>query len=342
MKHNTHIKEQFSLKQHNTFGVEVKSRFFVEITSVHLLQELLSDSLLQNLPKLILGEGSNVLFTQDFPGLIIKMSLKGIEKTMEDDQHAWITAAAGENWHQLVLYCIKNNLSGIENLSLIPGTVGAAPMQNIGAYGVELRHVFDQLNAVRLSDGKLCIFDLSDCRFGYRDSVFKNEFKNQYAIVSVRLRLNKKPIFYLDYGAIKETLAAMQVKEVNIQAISDAVIRIRQQKLPDPKKLGNAGSFFKSPLISKQVFALIQQQFPDVPHFTDENEQYKIPAGWFIEQCGWKGRRFGNTGVHEQHALVLVNYGNGSGLEIKRLAEDIQTSVKEKFAIELVPEVSII
>ena len=336
------IQEHFSLKQHNTFGIAVNSRYFVEITSVAFLQELLSDPLLKDLPKLILGEGSNVLFTQDFPGLVIKMSLKGIEKTMEDDQHAWITAGAGENWHQLVLYCIKNNLSGIENLSLIPGTVGAAPLQNIGAYGVELKQVFDQLTAVRLSDGALRVFDLPECQFGYRESVFKTEFRNQYAIVSVRLRLNKKPIFCLDYGAIKETLAAMQVKELSIQAISDAVIQIRQQKLPDPKKIGNAGSFFKSPVLSKQAFSLIYQQYPHVPHFSDGNEYYKIPAGWFIEQCGWKGRRVGDTGVHEHHALVLVNYGNGSGQEIKRLAEDIQASVKDKFAVDLIPEVNII
>lgn len=335
------IQENFSLKSYNTFGVEVKSRFFVEVTSVPLLQDLLSTPLLKDLPKLILGEGSNVLFTQDFPGIVIKISLKGIEKTLEDDQHVWVTAAAGENWHELVLYCIQHHLSGLENLSLIPGTVGAAPMQNIGAYGVELRHVFDQLTAVRLSDGKLCRFDLADCHFGYRDSVFKNEFKNQYAIISVRLRLNKQPNFNLEYGAIKDTLAEMKIKEINIEAISHAVIHIRQQKLPDPKKIGNAGSFFKSPLLSEEKFSAIHQKFPDVPYFAD-GDQYKIPAGWLIEQCGWKGRRVGDTGVHEHHALVLVNYGNGSGLEIKRLAENIQDSVKEKFSILLVPEVNII
>ena len=335
------IQEHFSLKKYNTFGVEVKTRFFVEINSVDSLQELLSTPLLKDLPKLILGEGSNVLFTQDYPGLVIKMSLKGIEHTFEDEKHAWVTAAAGENWHQLVLYCIQHGLSGLENLSLIPGTVGAAPMQNIGAYGVELRHVFDQLTAVRLTDGKLCVFDLAACRFGYRDSVFKNEFRNQYAIVSVRLRLNKHAIFNLEYGAIKETLALMQIKEINLEAISDAVIHIRQQKLPDPKKIGNAGSFFKSPLLSQASFSSIQNKFPNVPYFID-GDHYKIPAGWLIEQCGWKGRRIGDTGVHEHHALVLVNYGKGSGLEIKHLAEEIQASVKEKFSVLLIPEVNII
>jgi len=336
------IQENFSLKNYNTFGVEVNCQFFVEITSIESLQELLTNPLWKAMPKLILGEGSNVLFSQDFSGLVIKMSLKGIKKTAENEDHVWITSAAGENWHELVLYCLKSQLAGVENLSLIPGTVGAAPMQNIGAYGVELKEVFEQLTAIRLSDGKLCVFDQSACRFGYRDSIFKREFKNQYVIVSVGLRLNKTPIFRFEYGAIKETLAAMQVKDLSIQAISNAVIKIRQQKLPDPRKIGNAGSFFKSPILPKEDFLAIHQRYPELPYFVDENEGYKIPAGWFIEQCGWKGRRMGDAGVHEQHALVLVNYGKGSGIEIKRLAEEIQASVKDKFSILLTPEVNII
>lgn len=336
------IQENVSLKNHNTFGIEVSSRYFIDVTSVALLQELLTHPLSQDISKLILGEGSNVLFGQDYPGLVIKMSLKGIEITNEDDQHVWISAAAGENWHQLVLFCIKNQLAGIENLSLIPGTVGAAPIQNIGAYGVELRDVLASVTAVRLCDGEVCTFDNAACCFGYRDSIFKQVVKNEYMITSVNLRLNKTPVFHLDYGAIKETLAMMQVNEPSIKAISDAVIHIRRQKLPDPKQIGNAGSFFKSPMLQQAEFDAIYQRFPHMPYFNDGHERYKIPAGWLIEQCGWKGRRIGEAGVHEQHALVLVNYGHSTGRDIKQLAEQIQESVRDKFAVELVPEVNII
>lgn len=337
-----HIQENVSLKQYNTFGIDVQSRYFVDIASIEHLHELVTHPKWQTIPKLVLGDGSNVLFSQDYPGLVIKMSLKGKEITAEDNQHVWLRMAAGENWHECVLFCIQHHLAGIENLSFIPGTVGAAPIQNIGAYGVELREVLVKLTAMRLSDGTLHTFEHSDCRFGYRDSIFKRELKNQFIIVSVDLRLNKTPIFRLDYGAIKETLAAMQIKDVSIKAVSDAVIKIRQQRLPDPKKIGNAGSFFKSPILPKQQFHAMYQQFPQMPYFLDDNEHYKIPAGWFIEQCGWKGRRLGEAGVHEQHALVLINYGKGSGRDIKQLAEQIQASVKDKFAIELIPEVNII
>lgn len=336
------IQENFSLKNYNTFGIDVNCQYFVEITSIESLNELLANPFWKEVPKLILGEGSNILFSQDFTGLVIKMSLKGIKKAAENEEHVWISVAAGENWHELVLHCIKSQLAGVENLSLIPGTVGAAPMQNIGAYGVELKDVFEELLAIRLSDGELCVFDRAACQFGYRDSIFKKDYKDQYIIVSVSLRLNKNPIFRLDYGAINETLAAMQVKQLSIQAVSDAVIRIRRQKLPDPKRIGNAGSFFKSPILPKEDFLMIHKQYPELPYFIDENEHYKIPAGWFIEQCGWKGRRIGNTGVHEHHALVLVNYGKGTGKEIKKLAEEIQASVKDKFSILLTPEVNII
>jgi len=336
------IQENFSLKNYHTFGIEIQSRFFVEVTSLESLQTLLTDPAWQNIPWLILGEGSNVLFSQDFPGLVIKISLKGIQQTSEDGLHVWINVAAGENWHQLVLFCIENHLAGVENLSLIPGSVGAAPIQNIGAYGVEFSEVFESLTAIRLSDGKLCNFDKTACRFGYRESIFKKEFKNKYVIASVNLRLNKTPLLRIEYGAIKETLASMQIKQINIQAISKAIIHIRQQKLPDPKKIGNAGSFFLSPVLSKKKFLEIYKRYPTMPYFINENNYYKIPAGWFIEQCGWKGRRLGDAGVHEHHALVLVNYGKSSGKDVKYLAEEIQAAVKEKFSVELTPEVNII
>jgi len=295
---------------------------------------------LQALPRIVLGGGSNILFTQDFPGVVIKISIPGIHKVDEDENHVWLRIGAGENWHQLVLYCLQNGYGGIENLSLIPGTVGAAPLQNIGAYGVELRDVFDQLSAVRINDQATEIFSHQQCQFGYRDSIFKTQLKNQYIITTVSLRLNKKPVLHTDYGGLKQTLQNMQIEQLSIKAVSDAVIKIRTEKLPDPKKIGNAGSFFKNPIIDSQQLAFLLKKFPEMPHFTTETEHYKIPAAWLIEQCGWKGYRIGNAGVHVQHALVLVNYGNERGGVIKKLAEDIQKSVKEKFAVELTPEVN--
>jgi UDP-N-acetylmuramate dehydrogenase len=335
------IKENFSLKTHHTFRIEVNSRYFVEITSIGELEKFLTHPLFKDLPKLILGEGSNVLFSHDFPGVVLKLALKGIEIIKEDAEYVWIQAAAGEIWHDLVLYCIAHDFAGIENLSLIPGTVGAAPMQNIGAYGVELADSFESLTALRIADNQICVFDHIHCQFGYRESLFKKEGKNQYIILSITLKLNKIPSYHVEYGAIQQTLAAMNVKELSIQNISRAIIQIRQHKLPDPKKIGNAGSFFKNPILSSQAFKNIFSEYPEMPYYLDENGSYKIPAAWFIEQCGWKGHRLGDAGVHENHALVLVNYGNSSGSEIKNLAEKIQISVKNKFNVELLPEVNI-
>jgi UDP-N-acetylmuramate dehydrogenase len=336
------IKENFSLKPFNTFGIEATSRFFVEVNSREALQTLLTNPKWKDIPKMILGEGSNVLFSQDFPGLVIKIAIKGIQKIAEDPHHVWLEIAAGETWHEVVLYSIAHEWAGIENLSLIPGTVGAAPMQNIGAYGVELSNTFDKLVALRMSDLELRVFEHAECQFGYRDSIFKKELKDQYIILSVILKLNKIPNYHIEYGAIKETLIDMQIKELNIQAVSQAVIKIRQQKLPDPKKIGNAGSFFKNPILSQKEFFNLSANHPTIPFYCDAQGQYKIPAAWFIEQCGWKGHRREDCGVHEQHALVLVNYGKSSGLAIKDLAENIQASVKEKFAVLLLPEVNII
>lgn len=336
------IQENISLRAYNTFGVDAKARFFREITTAADLREILSDRRWQSLPKLVLGEGSNILLTQDFPGLVLKMRIQGIVKTREDDDHVWLTVGAGENWHGFVLYCLAHQYAGVENLSLIPGTVGAAPMQNIGAYGVEINRVFDSLTAIRISDGREQIFHHADCHFGYRESVFKNQLKNQYIIASVTLRLNKKPQFHVEYGAIQQVLSENPHAELSIKVISDAVIKIRTQKLPDPKVIGNAGSFFKNPVISAESFKQIQALHPEIPHYPAHDGYFKIPAAWLIEQCHWKGHRHGDVGVHQHHALVLVNYGNGSGHEIQQLAKDIQASVKEKFSIEILPEVNII
>lgn len=337
------IRQDACLKSFNTFGIDAKARYFTSVQSIHDFNLLLSDPSFQSIPKLILGDGSNILFTQDYLGLVIKNEIKGIQILSEDDEHVYIKVGAGENWHDFVMYCIERGYSGIENLSLIPGTVGAAPIQNIGAYGVELCDVFCELEAVHLSDGTLQTFSRTECQFGYRDSVFKNKFKNQYAILSVTIRLSKKPKFCVEYGNVRETLEIMQVKELSSRAVSDAVIHIRRSKLPDPKQLGNAGSFFKNPIISHAQFVALQNQFPTIPHFSTPNtDEIKIPAAWLIEQCGWKGKRLGEIGVYDKQALILVNYGAGTGASIQKLAQDIQQSVQEKFAIDLMPEVNFV
>lgn len=337
------IKQDINLKPFNTFGIEAQANYFAQIHSKHELQELLSEKSMRNLDKIILGQGSNLLFTRDYPGLVIQNVIKGIEVLSEDNKHIYLQVGAGENWHELVLYCIQHNYYGIENLSLIPGTVGAAPIQNIGAYGVELKDVFFQLEAMNLEDGSIRSFKNEECRFAYRDSVFKQEYKNKYAILSVILRLNKKPVFHVEYGNLKQILDEMNVEHLSIKAVSDAVIHVRRSKLPDPKQLGNAGSFFKNPIIQQSQFKELQMTHPSIPHFlTEKAELIKVPAGWLIEQCGWKGKRFGNVGVYDKQALILVNYGNGRGSEIKELAANIQASVQKEFGIQLDPEVNFI
>ncbi len=336
------LQQHVNLKPYNTFGIIAFAEYFTEIFSVDDLLQIINNETLQHLPKLILGGGSNLLFTQDFNGLIIKNSIKGIEKIKEDEQHVFIKAFAGEVWHDLVQYAIAHNYGGMENLSLIPGQVGAAPMQNIGAYGVEIESIFDSLEAIDLQNGTTKIFTKEACGFGYRESIFKKVAKGKYCIVSVTFRLNKQPVFNTSYGAIQDTLQQMGVAELNVKAISDAVIHIRTSKLPDPKVLGNAGSFFKNPEIAKEHFLQLQQQYPAMPHYPAADDKIKVPAGWLIEQCGWKGKRIGNTGSHAQQALVLVNYGNATGEEIKNLSQQIQQSVKEKFGIDLTPEVNFV
>lgn len=337
------ISENVDIKCLNSFNLDAKTAYFTTISTIEQLQALLANSEMRSVSRLVLGEGSNILFTKDYPGIIIKNAINGIHLLNEDENHLWLRAGAGENWHELVLYCIKHGYCGLENLSLIPGTVGAAPIQNIGAYGVEVADYLVELDAMRLEDGSIHTFSNQDCQFGYRNSIFKTKYKNQFFILSVVFKLEKKPIFKLDYGNLKETLQAMQPTDINIKAVSDAVIQIRQSKLPDPKSLGNAGSFFKNPVITHEQFSNLQKQHPQLPHFiSDDNQSVKVNAAWLIEQCGWKGKRFGNIGVYEKQALILVNHGNGSGAELLDLANKIQQSVKNQFGIELEPEVNLI
>jgi UDP-N-acetylmuramate dehydrogenase len=331
--------KQVSLKHLNTFGMDVYAKDFLSIDSKEALIEAIT--LLPNLlPTLILGGGSNILFTHDFQGLVIKNDIKGIDIISENNQDVLLEIGAGENWHDFVMYCVSHQFYGVENLSLIPGTVGAAPIQNIGAYGAELKDVFVSLNAIRLSDGTLCEFKKPDCHFGYRQSIFKNTHKNQFAIVSVTLKLSKTPNFNTEYYALKEALSK-STEPLSIKKISDTVTHIRQQKLPDPKKIGNAGSFFKNPEIHVELLNALKNKFEEIPHFQGENG-IKIPAGWLIEQCGYKGKRIGDIGVHKDQALVLVNYGNGRGQDIANLAANITESVQTKFNITLEPEVNIL
>ncbi len=333
------VHKNSSLKPYNTFGIDVNARYFVAINDVSALQAILSDAAWIATPKFILGGGSNVLFTQDFDGLVIHNQILGIEKIDENPDHVYLKIGAGENWHQFVLYCVENNYAGIENLSLIPGTMGAAPIQNIGAYGVELKDTLHEVHAIDIAKNAPVIFKNVECQLGYRDSIFKNTLKNKHIVTHVILRLNKKPVFHLEYGALKEKLKG---KTISIKTISDAVIQIRQEKLPDPKKIPNAGSFFKNPIVAEDLFLSLQKKYPNMPYFVEENHHFKIPAAFLIESCGFKGKRFGNVGVHEKQALVLVNYGNGTGTEIKQLSVQIQQAVKEQFGIALMTEVNVV
>ena len=340
------VQENISLKQLNTFGIDVTARYFTRFNSNNELIELLEfdqPPTTNDQPKtLTLGGGSNILFTKNFDGLVLKNEIKGIELVKEDEDHVYIKAGAGENWHQFVLHCIHNNLAGVENLSLIPGNIGASPMQNIGAYGVEIKDVFHSLEAIHIKERKLHTFHLNDCAFGYRESIFKKQFKNEFVITSVTYRLNKKPVYNISYGAIEQELEKMNIKDLSIKAISDAVINIRSSKLPDPAVTGNAGSFFKNPEVEKDLFEKLQTAFPGISGYTLPGGKVKLAAGWLIEQCGWKGFRKGDAGCHTNHALVLVNYGNASGNEIYSLSEEIIQSVHEKFNVVLEREVNII
>ena len=336
------IRENISLKPYNTFGIDVITKYFAPFGSVSQLEEILNAPQIVQYRQLILGGGSNILFKNNFEGLVLKNEIKGIKVVAEDADHIYVTVGAGENWHQFVMYCIEHNYSGVENLSLIPGNVGASPMQNIGAYGVEIKDVFHQLEAYHIADKELKTFTLADCAFGYRESVFKRKFKDQFLIVSVTYRLNKIPVFNTSYGAIQQELDAMGVKELSIQAISQAVINIRSSKLPDWKVIGNAGSFFKNPQIKNERFNELKVSFPNMVGFPVGDNFTKLAAGWLIEQCGWKGYRKGDAGCYIKQALVLVNYGHAAGSEIYVLSQQIIDSVKQKFGVELEREVNIV
>ena len=334
------IQKNHSLQAYNTFGIAAKAKSFAIIKSVKELQELIET---QNEKFFILGGGSNLLLTKDLNCLVIKNEIKGRKLERSFKNAIYVSAGGGENWHQFVLWCIKKGYGGIENLSLIPGTVGAAPIQNIGAYGVELKDVFHKLEAVNLKTGQIEIFRKKDCHFAYRESIFKKKLKAKYCISKVYFKLTKQLHHTkTSYGAIQKTLEKQKIKNPSIRDISQAVIKIRSSKLPDPAQLGNSGSFFKNPEISQKQFESLQKQFPNIVFYKLANGQFKIPAAWLIEQCGWKGKRIGHTGAHKNQPLVLVNYGNATGLEIKNLAFKILASVEKKFGIKLSPEVNII
>jgi UDP-N-acetylmuramate dehydrogenase len=334
-------KENSSLQPYNTFGIAVNSDALLIIETVDELREALQDESLKNQSKLILGGGSNILFTQAVKGVVLLNQLKGIEIFKEDETTVYVKVGAGEVWHQLVMWAVEKGFGGIENLSLIPGSVGAGPMQNIGAYGVELKDSFYELEAMNLSTLEIQKFSAADCKFGYRESVFKNELKNQFFITSVSFQLSKNPQLNTSYGAISQELASRGIISPTVKDVSDAVISIRQSKLPDPKILGNSGSFFKNPEITKEHFEKLQQQHPNVVAYSTSTGNMKLAAGWMIEQCGWKGKVVGNTGSHKDQALVLVNYGGATGSEVYQLALDIKKSVFEKFGVEINPEVNI-
>lgn len=338
----TKIHSQFDLKPYNTFQLPALAEYFVQVSSTDELQTLLTEPKWQAQSKFVLGGGSNLLFTQNLSGLVIGMQILGKTLVAEDDTSVTLKVGAGENWHQLVLYCVEHGYAGVENLALIPGTVGAAPIQNIGAYGVELKDSFVSLDAIDLQAGHTAQFSYSDCLFGYRDSIFKSTQRGQYAITSVTLKLHKQPIYHTDYGIIQKTLEEMGIDSLSIDAICQAVIKIRQEKLPDPKVIGNAGSFFKNPVVDQSTFKQLLREHPELPHYAVSETQVKLPAAWLIEQCGFKGKRVGNVGIHEHQALVLVNHGGGTGQEIKDLSLQIQTSVQQQFDITLVPEVTIL
>jgi UDP-N-acetylmuramate dehydrogenase len=328
-----------SLKAYNTFGLDAHARLFTVVNSSEAMQVVLAA---HKEPLFVLGGGSNMLLTRDIEELVVKNGIKGKRIVAEDKNSAIVALGGGENWHDCVLWSLEQQLGGIENLSLIPGTAGAAPIQNIGAYGVELEQVFEKLEAIDLKSGKIEVFDHPACAFGYRQSIFKKELKGQFFITQIFLRLSKQPQLNLSYGAIQQTLDKWAIEQASIADVSKAVIAIRQSKLPDPAQLGNSGSFFKNPVISQEHFDLLQQQFPNIVFYPVGQEKVKVPAGWLIEQCGWKGRRVGNTGCYEKQALVLVNYGGATGQEIFELAQAIIQSVESKFGIRLEPEVNVV
>ncbi|XRE41959.1 UDP-N-acetylenolpyruvoylglucosamine reductase [Tenacibaculum discolor] len=333
------IQENISLKEYNTFGIDVNAKRFVSITSVYQLQQLIKEEK----DIFLISGGSNMLLTKDIETLVVHINFKGISIDQQNHNDVYITVNAGENWHEFVLWCVSLNYGGLENLSLIPGNVGTCPIQNIGAYGVEVKDTITKVEAIEIKTGKLVSFSAEECQFGYRNSIFKNEAKGKYILTSVSFKLTKNNHkLNTSYGAIESELSSKGITNPTIKDISDAVIAIRQSKLPDPKEIGNSGSFFKNPVISKEHFEKLQKKYPNIPSYVISDTEIKVPAGWLIEQSGFKGKRFGNFGVHEKQALVLVNYKDASGKEIYELAQKIQHTIKDTFDINLEIEVNII
>ncbi|MFC4269029.1 UDP-N-acetylmuramate dehydrogenase [Polaribacter marinivivus] len=333
------IEENISLKNYNTFGIDVTAKRFICIDSVYQLQELLK----VEKDIFLISGGSNMLLTKDIEKLVVHIDIKGVSIDHENENEVFLTVNAGENWHEFVLWCVDNNYGGLENLSLIPGNVGTCPIQNIGAYGVEVKDTITKVEALHIEKGKLVQFSNEECKFGYRNSIFKNEVKGKYIITSVSFKLTKQNHnFNTSYGAIETELTSKNIAKPNLKNISDAVIAIRKSKLPDPKEIGNSGSFFKNPVITKAHFLTLQKTYPEIPSYIVSENQVKVPAGWLIEKAGFKGKRFGDFGVHKKQALVLVNYNNATGKDIYNLAETIQKEIKSKFDIKLEIEVNVI
>jgi len=336
------VEKNKSLKYDNTFGIDVNALQYVKIYDEQELKSLLEMSEFRKEKKLVLGGGSNILLTEDFNGIVIKNAITGIKIIYEDKDTVLVKAGAGVVWNDLVLFSVEKNLGGIENLIQIPGTVGAAPIQNIGAYGVELKDTFHSLKGIFTDTCEESVYEKDECRFGYRDSIFKTELKGKFIITYVILTLVKNPKPILSYGSVKDELDKLNKTEYSIKDISDVIAGIRKAKLPDPVEIGNAGSFFKNPVVNNELFKDLKKQYPDLPGFSSEKDTVKIPAGWLIEKCGWKGKRIKDAGVHAQQALVLVNYGNSTGNDMLSLAGEIKISVYKTFGIELTEEVNII
>jgi UDP-N-acetylmuramate dehydrogenase len=335
------IQNNFSLKKYNTFGIEAKAKQFVAIHSVEDLKTILQEH--QSEPKFILGGGSNMLLTQDIQALVIHIDLKGKKVLKEDDDYVWVESQAGENWHEFVLWTIDQNFGGLENMSLIPGNVGTTPVQNIGAYGTEIKDTFVSCDAMNIATQEMKTFTKEDCHFGYRESVFKHEAKDQFIITSVIFKLTKRNHkINTSYGDITKELEKQNVSTPTLKDVSNAVIAIRQSKLPDPKELGNSGSFFKNPIIPKAQYEKAHALHPEMPHYVVSETEVKVPAGWLIERAGFKGKRFGDAGIHKNQALVLVNYGNATGQEILAVSKDIQATILKEFGIAIEAEVNVI
>lgn len=332
--------ENYSLKKHNTFGIEAKAKYFFEFETEEEIQDFLKKNDIVDTQYIILGGGSNLLFTEDFDGLVLHPNITGIELLDEDEDSVLLRVGCNEEWDEFVGWAVDNDLYGIENLSLIPGKIGASPVQNIGAYGVEAREVIENVEAISIESKDTVIFSNARCEFGYRNSVFKNEYKNLFIITHVQFRLKKKADFKIHYGAIQKELEAYN--EVNLKNIREVIIKIRESKLPDPEDLGNAGSFFKNPVVDKEKADKLKAQYENMPSYEVSDSETKLAAGWLIEQCDWKGKRFGDAGVHKDQALVLVNYGNANGNDILKLANDIRKSVMFKFGVKLEMEVNAI